>query len=427
MACFCMLVTVFAFMLMALRKMHPRLPGLGSVAVGFSTGAVATILLFAEGRIPLALSLVGGAGMTFLSSLSIYRGVSQFARHQRPASGAGILPEPKSDELSRDFLPFLCVVSVISFAVVTWFTVVRPNEAVRVVAIAGTMALARWLICWTILRIARDRIHLRALGVTMGIVALALTAQAFAGAMFAGMAHRLVPAHLETPTLLFGVLAACIQGVLFLMMFAGSVTESIHEQAKLDYLTGILNRRGIEAAVHAEVARTRRTRICFSMLLIDIDHFKAINDRCGHACGDESLRLVAQTILRTVRIYDRLGRFGGDEFMLLLPQSDSVDAMSTASRIIAEIRKLPPRMKGLPITVSIGATCCRSEEDPMEVMMRADAALYEAKRRGRDCAQFNPDSIVHASPSPEEGYLSGDDANPSSAVLVPDGSLPSEA
>ena len=415
MACFCMLVSIFAFMLLALRTMHPGLPGIGSITAGFSAGASATILLFAQGWIPVQWALIGGGGMSFVSSIFLYRGVLQFCRHQRPASGAGILREP-APALLPNFLPLICTASVIAFASLVFFTLVRPTEAVRVVAIAGTMAMSRWIISWTILRVARGRNHLLALGITIGLVAFVMTLQTLRAAMVAGAAHRLNPNHLETPTLLFGVILACIQGVLFLGMFAGMVTESIHEQAQLDYLTGILNRRGIEVALDAEMARTRRTRVCFAMLLIDVDHFKTINDRCGHACGDESLRLVAQTVLRTVRIYDRLGRFGGDEFMLLLPQTNSSEALLTASRIIDEVRAIPPRMKGLAVTVSIGATCCWSEEDPIQVMARADAALYEAKRSGRDCAKLNLGSIT------PEGVLER-----SSQVLVTGGSLPSGA
>jgi diguanylate cyclase (GGDEF)-like protein len=296
-----------------------------------------------------------------------------------------------------------------------------------VVAIAGTMALARWLISWTILRAASGRMHLRVLGITMAVVALVMTGQALGAAFVVGAAHHLDPSHLETPSLVFGVLIASIQGVLFLMMFAGMVTESIHEEAQLDYLTGILNRRGIEAALDAEMARTRRSCVRCAMLLIDVDNFKTINDRCGHAAGDEALRLVTQTVLRTVRIYDRLGRFGGDEFMLLLPQTDGDKAISTASRIIAEIRRLPPRIKGLPMTVSIGATCCWSDEDPLEVVMRADAALYAAKRSGRDCVQLNLGSMAYPTPAPQDGDSPGDVTIPASPALLPDASLPSEA
>ncbi len=426
MACFCMLVTVFSFMLLTLRVLHPRLPGLGSVAAGFSAGSAATILLFLQGQIPLGLALAGGGGLSFFSSILLYRGVLQFCNHQRPVSGAGILPAPEPGALSRTYFAQVSVFNLLCFAVVLWFTIVSPREAVRVVAIAGSMAVTRWLISWKMLQVARGRVHLIALGVTVGVVAFVMTIQAIRGALFASATSHLEPVHLETPSLLFGVLMVCVQGVLYLMMFSSMVTESIHEEAQLDHLTGILNRRGIESALEAEMARTRRTGICFSMLLIDVDHFKTINDRCGHACGDESLRLVAQTVLRTVRIYDRMGRYGGDEFMLLLPQADSAEAMSTASRIVEEVRKLPPRMKGLPMTVSIGVTCSWAQEHSADVMTRADAALYAAKRGGRDCAHLNLGSVAHATASADSMYLP-EDARTPAPVLVGDRSLPSEA
>jgi diguanylate cyclase (GGDEF)-like protein len=427
MVCFCIVVAVFSFMMLALRLLHPRLVGLGAVTAGFSAGAGAILLFFTEGYLPQNVSVLGGGGMSIFSSLLIYRGVIQFCRHRRPASGSGFLPQQQPAALKRDLFPFLCALSILSFAVIVWSTLVRPSEPVRVVVIAGTMAVSRWLICWALLHLEPSRAHLRALGISIGIVASVMTVQAFAGAFSAGAAHHLDPSHLETPALLFGVLVASVQGVLFLMMFAGSVTESIHEQAQLDYLTGVLNRRGIQATLDSEVARTRRTRACFAMLLIDVDHFKAINDRCGHACGDESLRLVAQTICRTIRVYDRLGRFGGDEFLLLLPQTDSAEAIATAARIVTEVRKLPPRMTGLSITVSIGATCCSSEEDSIEIIRRADAALYSAKRSGRDRAHINlGDGIIEGTSSPAAAFGPADSAETPSPLLIPENSLPSE-
>jgi diguanylate cyclase (GGDEF)-like protein len=424
MACFCMLVTVFAVMLMALRAFHPKLAGLGSVTLGFATGALAMMLLFSAEHLPPALGTLGGGGLTFVSSILIYRGVLQFCRHQRPASRLGRRgADPDSENLCRSFFPLIYAVSAVSFALIAWFTLVTPREGVRVVAIAGTIGLTRWITSWTILRIARGRLHLLALGVMLGLIAMVSAAQALGGAFFAGAAHRLTPSHLETPTLLFGVLVVCIQGVLYLMMFGGVVTESIHEQAQLDYLTGILNRRGIESALDAELARTRRTGTCFSMLLLDVDHFKSINDQFGHAVGDDALRNVAQTVLRTVRIYDPVGRFGGDEFMLLLPQTDGTEAQSTADRILEAIRELPAPAKGAVVTVSIGATSCNSQEGAAEVMMRADAALYEAKRDGRNCVRFN-----RRDKSPALRSFSQDEPHPDRLpLLIGEDSLPQKA
>ncbi len=422
-----MLVTVFTFMLMAMHALHPRLPGLASVTVGFSAGAIATILLFAQDRIPLDLAFAGGGGFSLVSSIFIYRGVLQFCLYERPTSGAGTLSSPDSASPTLNLLPLVYAVGVLAFAVLTWFTFVTPNEAMRVIVIAGAMAITRSIISWTLLRGARGRWHLIALGVTVGAVAFVMTLQALRGALFASDIQHLEPTHLETPSLLFGVLMVCIQGVLYLMMFGGMVTESIHEQAHLDYLTGILNRRGIENSLGAEVARTCRTGIRFSMLLIDIDHFKMINDRCGHAFGDESLRLVAQTVLSAIRIDDRLGRFGGDEFMVLLPQTDGAQALRIASRIVEKIRLLQHNIKGQPMTVSIGATCCGSDEDGRDVTTRADAALYEAKRSGRDCAQLNLGQIADATRTSNEEPLGLESKEPSRSVLMPGGSLPSEA
>jgi diguanylate cyclase (GGDEF)-like protein len=121
-------------------------------------------------------------------------------------------------------------------------------------------------------------------------------------------------------------------------------------------------------------------------MMFDIDHFKQVNDLLGHATGDEALRQVAHCIRDTLRGPDVAGRMGGDEFAVLLPQTDVDDAMAVASRIASRLddRQVAPRIAR--ISLSFGVVQMRSDENVAEALRRADQALYEAKRQGRSRA-----------------------------------------
>jgi diguanylate cyclase (GGDEF)-like protein len=245
-------------------------------------------------------------------------------------------------------------------------------------------------------RAAGGRKYLVAFALTLALVAILSAAMAGVGLVNPSHAAKEL-ANMESGTLLFSVMMISVQGVFYLLMFSGSVTESIHEQAQLDYLTGALNRRGIENALTAEIARTKRSGGSFSVLLIDVDHFKTINDRFGHPAGDDALRKVARSIHETVRVYDILGRYGGDEFLVVLPQTDCDNAVAIAERIreaVATIADLPGNIR---LTLSIGATTGAHPEEMCDIVARADVALYDAKRAGRNCVCLDPPEMARGS------------------------------
>ena len=127
---------------------------------------------------------------------------------------------------------------------------------------------------------------------------------------------------------------------------------------------------------------------------LDLDHFKQINDMHGHAAGDEALRAAARAIGSVLRIYDKLSRYGGDEFLILLPETSGDDAMLTAGRIRSALAEaLEPGNSALPpppaFTLSIGITHCNNYEEAIDILARADSALYQAKRSGRDCVRLH--------------------------------------
>lgn len=165
--------------------------------------------------------------------------------------------------------------------------------------------------------------------------------------------------------------------------------DQLQQIATHDSLTELLNRRAVYEEAQAELARAIRKHACISLVLLDIDHFKSINDRYGHPVGDDALRLVAATITRSLRPYDKVGRWGGEEFLVLLPGANTEDAVSVAERIRRNIATtMLPLTAGhkLALQASLGVTSAIGTPG-LEIgtlISQADNALYQAKREGRN-------------------------------------------
>jgi diguanylate cyclase (GGDEF)-like protein len=167
-------------------------------------------------------------------------------------------------------------------------------------------------------------------------------------------------------------------------------------EARADSKTGLLNAATWEREATAEVARAVRTGSALAVALLDLDRFKHINDTHGHLVGDQVLRQIADTMTAVLRDYDLAGRFGGEEFVMLLPQTRAVDAFRIAERVRAHISQLPiyagdgTNAERVPVTVSIGVAALDSgsRRELTELLSAADAALYRAKASGRDQVQM---------------------------------------
>lgn len=182
--------------------------------------------------------------------------------------------------------------------------------------------------------------------------------------------------------------------VAILANFANLVTGELELRmlATTDALTGALNRRAWFDFAEGEVLRAARHSRPLSLLVIDIDSFKAINDRFGHSKGDEVIRDVAHLTLAQLRRSDLLGRFGGEEFVCALPDTELANALVLAERIRASIAQQPMDALGNPrCTVSIGvSSVAPGELDITPAFIRSDRALYAAKRAGRDRIECHP-------------------------------------
>jgi diguanylate cyclase len=162
--------------------------------------------------------------------------------------------------------------------------------------------------------------------------------------------------------------------------------KRIEELAELDDLTGSFNRRCIMRFLEDEIARAHRTNVPCSIALIDLDWFKRINDTYGHPTGDEVLRTFAITVFANIRGVDRFGRYGGEEFLLVLPDT----SQETASRMLDRLRSIIADLDwsafspGMRVTTSAGVTTLKDNETADSFLARADSALYRAKAEGRN-------------------------------------------
>lgn len=162
--------------------------------------------------------------------------------------------------------------------------------------------------------------------------------------------------------------------------------ESLRFHAEHDALTGVLNRRAVRDVLRKELARCRRDKNTLGVILVDLDHFKKINDHFGHAAGDTVLVTAVQRISSILRSYDSLGRYGGEEFLLIAPGCDLQLAQKLAERIRAVIgdEAIDLGEQSTPVSISVGVTLGTADSDPEFLVALADTALYRAKRNGRN-------------------------------------------
>jgi diguanylate cyclase (GGDEF)-like protein len=210
-------------------------------------------------------------------------------------------------------------------------------------------------------------------------------------------------------------LAVSLITIVFALPFVTLLQRSFrHAQlvnaSRIDSKTGLLNAGTWEREAAAEVARAVRTRTPLAVALVDIDHFKAVNDTYGHLAGDTALKVIARTFRIFLRDYDLIGRFGGEEFALLLPHTKALDAYGIAERIREHIAAMPIDLGGAHnagdarVTVSVGVAALGAHWDVAggqitDLLAAADRALYQAKRAGRDQVCVVTDNTMVSSPT----------------------------
>jgi diguanylate cyclase (GGDEF)-like protein len=178
------------------------------------------------------------------------------------------------------------------------------------------------------------------------------------------------------------------------------------QMATTDPLTGLANRSQFHVRAMTEIARCRRGRQPVSLVLADVDFFKGINDQHGHEAGDKVLMRLADLMRNTLRETDVLARWGGEEFIALLPDSDEACAVGLAERVRHAVATVHIDVGGrtVSVTMSLGVAACDSADDLQAAIARADLALYASKRGGRDCVSV-ASGVASPGPIPEAAFV----------------------
>ncbi|MBN2654348.1 MAG: diguanylate cyclase [Nitrospirae bacterium] len=165
--------------------------------------------------------------------------------------------------------------------------------------------------------------------------------------------------------------------------------QRLKQLSSTDMLTKVANRRSFIERAETEMARSDRYGLPLSVVLFDIDDFKSLNDRFGHNEGDRVLRNVARVVLRAIRSSDLFGRWGGEEFVFMLPHTDSAAAIAVAEKVCSAIRNAKISLVS-EVTASFGVATYKGAETLEDFIDRADSAMYQAKRSGKNCVRLAP-------------------------------------
>ncbi|MDF1485302.1 diguanylate cyclase [Ramlibacter sp. H39-3-26] len=354
-----------AFVLFALRRSYPHLRSLRAWAAAPLLCGIASALIGLRGMIPDAISILA-ANLLLLTGLWLYYAGSQQMVDLEPAPW-------------RWSVPLAAVVALLA-----WFTYGRDDFEARAATMAASIAVVCARHAWLLARRLQPTLGTRLTFYTaLAAIAVKLMLLCFTFGWWSGYAD---PAG-KTLALTFYFIGSAITMPLANLGVILMVTErlrGVFEQlATHDALTGALSRRALLDACAEELERSRRRGHAMALLLLDLDHFKAVNDTYGHQTGDRVLAGFARRVRDTLRIQDRFGRYGGEEFVALLPETDLPAAQVAAERIRQRVSMPSPSLPRC--TVSIGLATLQGPGDGIDAMLaRADHALYRAKHSGRN-------------------------------------------
>lgn len=356
---------LLSVVMLSLRLSYPpSIKGLALWAAGPAFTFAATLLLGWRGQIPDAVSIIG-ANVLLLTGVSLfYLGTQRFFG------------------LAASYRRWLgLVVATVPF--LAWFSLVQPSFSARVLMVTAIWIYVQAMLIVLIWRHGKEVFSTRYTAAVLLAHVCVLLLRFFTALLPLPGENLLEPSRIQTLYITanaFIILALCIG---FVLMASDRLRDEFEHAASHDSLTNALLRRTLIEACEQELERCRRHGRRMVLLMLDIDHFKAINDTHGHQMGDRVLVDFVNRITPLLRRPDQLGRFGGEEFVVLLPETTQEEALAVAERIRIRVG-LP--LNDLPsISVSIGMTSNRPDEADLDVLLaRADKALYKAKESGRN-------------------------------------------
>jgi diguanylate cyclase (GGDEF)-like protein len=364
-----LIAATFGIAIFAIHRTYPRIRGARHIASGFLLGVLATALLAARGLIPNLLSVVVANVFVYTGYLFIYLGLLRYFG------------------IKNRFAFFGAWAAVLLGSCAHLYYATVDNRIIpRIFVVACTIATLRLVMAITIGRNAHGYLHRRIFTTALFLFAIFSLSRIPLTLFHGAPGNYMQQDAVQTYYLLFGVAILCFDGVFFVTLLSFEITRTTTQRAQQDPLTSTYTRRAIEEKLREELARSARTGTTTSVLLLDLDHFKSINDTSGHAAGDAALKHVAATIASILRPFDHLGRFGGDEFLVVLPELSILSAQPLAELVRQTLAVTPSAP-----TLSIGIAQSDPGESAPSVLARADQALYRAKHAGRDCIR-----VIHS-------------------------------
>lgn len=370
---------IMTLMLLAAWRMNPRIAGLKAWTLAFACGLPICLNLLLRDYAPEWLSVVFTQLSTFLLAWLNLAACRRYLNLRRLPHSAG-----------------LCTVAMLLLSGL-YFTLVQPNQGLRFLTLSTVLGLLFLLSARTMARggIAHyPARYLYALCCGSHGVFLLLRPWLFhiGNKGLFDSAQMLVVSHL---VVIEAIVALVLLGFCVVMLANEQVTLALKQMADRDPLTGAYNRRAFMSMLEKATLYAHRLAFPVSVLLIDLDHFKRINDTWGHQRGDDALRHVVQVAQDCLREGDILGRMGGEEFAIMLPNATQQEAEHIAGRLRQAIEAQPLQYAGatLSLTTSIGVAGWLAPENPDGLLHRADEAMYQAKRQGRNCVVLAPQAV----------------------------------
>jgi diguanylate cyclase (GGDEF)-like protein len=345
-------------------------PGVKRWAVGCLAIVIGIALLFLRGQVPLLLSILAGNMLIVWGAGYVWTGSMRFIHRGAPG-----------------WAPWVASALVGGF--LWYFAVPAPLYEARVTLVSLALGAFQWLTAIAFLRAGEAR-RLRSFRLTGALFAiqgsLMLLRIPFT---FLTLHHPAASPLREQPIAIYlaWIILSNLLTIGFVLMITQRLVSDLRRAASIDFLTGMFNRQAGELRLQSEVARSRRLSAPFHLLLLDVDHFKRVNDLHGHGVGDSVLKMVSEVLTRAVRGDDLVCRWGGEEFLVLLSTPEPPLALAAAERLRQGIEdRVFPAVGGeIRCTLSIGIGIFVPGASSLDATIRqADAALYRAKHDGRN-------------------------------------------